>query len=205
MSLQIIGICGQKRHGKDSVAHILRESGYTPIAFADPIKRIAADVYGLTYEQCFGSQQSKESIDPRWGRSPRHIFQRIGTEMGRSIHSETWIRYCMNAIQDASLGGGPLLHLPGRGWEHVSAFEQAGMDRKKWVVTDIRFPNEANAVRRAGGKVIKVVRPSLDGAQKDDHASETSLSGIEVDHLVLNSGTLEDLASTVRLLAQQLG
>lgn len=194
--MEIIGICGRKRHGKDTVGGIAHKlGGYTPIAFADPLKRIAMDIYNLSYDQCYGSEVDKETIDPRWGVSPRFILQRIGTEMGREIHTETWVRYCLKTIEAAANGGEPLVHSPKYRAFIPATPRWCNLDR--WVITDCRFPNEADAVRRAGGGVIKVVRPSLQ-QEVDLHASETSIDEIEPDYLILNDGTLQDLEAKVR-------
>lgn len=194
--LSIVGVCGRKRHGKDTVGGIAHKlGGYTPIAFADPLKRIAMDIYGLSYDQCYGTEKDKETVDPRWGLSPRFILQRIGTEMGREIHTETWVRYCMRTIQEASEGGNLLIHSA----RHRAFMPAQGgnFNLQKWVITDCRFPNEADAIRRAGGDVIKVVRPSLQQGV-DLHASETSIDEIEPDHMILNNGTRHDLGLKVR-------
>ena len=224
--MPIIGVCGKKRHGKNTVGEFLTAfEGYTPIAFADPIKRIAMDIYGLSYEQCFGSTEAKESPDPRWGVPPRHILQQIGTEVARSIHKDTWVRYCLDTIERAGRGEEPVIH-----WAPLKDFVKASEDKRwpawalpmdvygntyggegdrminlqRWVVTDVRFPNEADHIREAGGKIIKVVRPEREGTQGDTHASETNIDNIDPDFLVINDGALEDLARKVEGLFPEL-
>jgi len=203
--LKIIGICGQKRHGKDTVGSMLQgEQRGTPIAFADPIKRIAMDLYGFSYAQCYGDE--KEIPDPRWdGLTARHALQQIGTEMGRSIHPETWIRYCLKTIERVSKGENLEIH-----WAAAQGFVPAREaylgrgthdlippDLTRWCITDVRFPNEAQCIRAAGGMILKVVRPSLVGTQGDTHASETSVDQIKPDHTLINDGTVEDLREKV--------
>jgi hypothetical protein len=186
------------------------EAQVTPIAFADPIKKIAMDIYGFTYDQVYGN--SKEIPDPRWdGLTPRHAMQQIGTEVARSIHPDTWIRYCLSTIRSAAKGHEPLIHWePARGFvpARLLMFEWEGegvlSDLQKWAVTDVRFPNEADHIRAAGGKVIKVVRPALEGKQGDTHASETSIDEIEPDILLINDGTRDDLLAQVRTVLPSL-
>lgn len=226
--VHLVGICGKKRHGKNTVGDLLQAfEAWTPIAFADPIKRIAMDIYGLSYEQCFGGDEHKEAVDPRWGLTPRSIMQRIGTEVARSIHKDTWVRYCLSEIERASRGEAVSIHwapsrkfmLLGEGrtlswpsWalpmnaegEPYGGREDRLINLKTWAVTDVRFPNEADHIRRAGGKIIKVVRPSLEGMQTDSHASETNIDKIDADFLLTNDGTLDDLASKVEGLLPEL-
>ncbi len=194
MSLVLVGVCGRKRHGKDSVGRILREQqGFRLTAFADAVKRVAMDVYGLSWEQCYGDGPEKEAPDSRWGLSPRVIMQRIGTEVGRSIHEETWVKHTLDNILSAHNR---------KGFVERDDFEKkfnrapSSIPASKWVITDVRFPNEAQAIRDAGGIILKVVRPSL-GVPTDEHPSETSVDLIEPDFTLVNEGTLEDLARAV--------
>jgi hypothetical protein len=166
----VIGITGRKRHGKDSVGlWLARQYGYQPLSFAGTLKEAAALIFGLTFEQLHGDTADKERTDPRWGKSSREILQLLGTEVGRAIHPEVWIRSAF-------------LHAEKAGYERV-------------VITDVRFPNEAEAVRARGGKVIKVVRPSL--VTTDQHASEAGVDDITPDVEFLNDGTMDDLRSKV--------
>tara|TARA_R110000824_G_scaffold40789_5_gene121931 strand:- start:642 stop:1238 length:597 start_codon:yes stop_codon:yes gene_type:complete len=196
--MNIIGICGRKRHGKDTVGEFLQEVGWKPIAFADPIKRICMDLYKFSYDQVYG--HLKEEPDPRWdGLTPRHAMQQLGTEVCRSVYADTWVRYCLDLIERASVGEEVVLHDARR----RGFFPYKGASQL-WCVTDVRFPNEADTIRARGGQVIKVVRPSLEGTQGDGHVSETNIDRIDPDFLVLNDGTLEDLWEKVRELRGSL-
>jgi len=190
----IIGICGRKRHGKDSVGRILRENfGFRTTAFADPVKRVAMDVYGLSWDQCYGDGPEKEALDPRWGLSPRAIMQLLGTEVGRSIHTDTWIKHTLDNVLSAADGEGFVERDDvGRRFNRIPPTVASTL----WAVTDVRFPNEAEAIRAVGGTVLKVVRPSL-GVPTDEHPSETSVDLVVADHTVANDGTLGDLRDRV--------
>lgn len=198
MTVKLLGVCGRKRHGKDTVGEFLwQDFGFTPIGFADPIKRICMDIYGLSYDQCFGTETDKETIDERWGLTPRYIMQKVGTEMGREVHKDTWVRYCFDKINMASRGEHVLIHIPERrGFFPAS---ESGRDLTRWVITDVRYPEEADSVRAHGGKVIKVFRPDLIEAYQDQHASETNIDRIEEDLFITNNSTLAFLRDRVAL------
>src|SRR5690606_4016638 len=66
---------------------------------------------------------------------------------------------------------------------------------RDYVITDCRFPNEAQAINRAGGLVVRVQRPGNGPA--NDHPSETALDDYQFDGVINNDGTLEDLATRV--------
>ncbi len=194
MTLKLIGICGRKRHGKDSVGRILRNHhNYRLTAFADAVKRVAMDVYGLSWDQCYGDGPEKEADDPRWNLSPRVIMQRIGTEVGRSIHPDTWVRHTLDNVRHAAEGGG-FVERDDAWMKFVTV--PSPVVHTAWAVTDVRFPNEADAIRAAGGAVVKVVRPSL-GTPTDEHPSETSVDLVREDVLIVNDGTLDVLADRV--------
>lgn len=194
MRVQIVGVCGRKRHGKDSVGRVLRDHfGFTCTAFADPLKRVAMSLYDLSWDQVFGDDAQKEAVIERWGLSPRQILQRFGTEVGRSVHPDTWIRNTMDNIQSAVSGRGAWL----RDDVQREFVHRWTATPKQWVVTDVRFPNEADAIREAGGQVWTVVRPSL-GTPTDDHASERSVDLVVPDVLILNDGSLDDLRTRVQ-------
>lgn len=165
---RIIGFCGRKYSGKDSAAKAIldRYPAAERFAFASEIKRIAQRVYGFTRRQTDGDL--KEVVDTRWGITPREVMQRIGTEMGRSIHEDTWVRYALD-----------------------NEIPSSGADIA--VLTDVRFDNEAKAIRARGGTVIRIVRPGLPRGPFSGHPSETGIDLLEVDHEIVNDGSIADL------------
>lgn len=174
--MNIIGVTGYSKSGKTAFVESL---GATDRPFAGPLKKVLAEVYGLSYEQLYGNQ--KEVVDERWGMTPRQIMQRFGTEVGRSVHPDTWVRAWERAVAAWSRSAIPAL---------------AGV--RALCVSDVRFPNEADAIRRLGGKIVRVIRPeSPEGAaappaQLAEHASERP-DEIVPDLVVVNDGTLDDL------------
>lgn len=111
-------------------------------------------------------------------REIRRLQQVLGTEVGRSVLSPTiWVD---------------------TGMAEVARHRR---DLSSVVVTDCRFDNEAEAIREAGGKVVRVVRPSLP-APTDSHASESGISEYLVDREIVNGGTLDDLRAAAEELAR---
>tara|TARA_R100001244_G_scaffold120565_1_gene90177 strand:- start:2776 stop:3039 length:264 start_codon:yes stop_codon:yes gene_type:complete len=67
------------------------------------------------------------------------------------------------------------------------------------IVPDVRFPNEADAIKQAGGKVIRLTRSPHD----DQHESETALDDYEgFDHVLDNANS--SLDETNRALMEVL-
>lgn len=179
----LLAVCGRKGHGKDTVGALLAaELGLRSDSFAAPIKAAARDWFGLSEEQVNGTIEQKETLDPRWDRTPREIMQLLGTEVGRAIHADVWAR---------------------------AAVERHRAQERWWagtVITDCRFPNEARIVREAGGVLVYVVRPGVGENAFSAHASEREIEaiGATADHRIDNDGDLDDLDAAVCRLVEQL-
>lgn len=214
----IIGECynldgdyvGSRGAGKDAVATMLgahnhhhgwEGPGPIRLALADGVKRIAMETYNLTYEQCYGPLSVKEEVDPAWGLSPRVILQRIGTEMGRSIHPSTWTSLLTRTMMG---------HAAGVYWRYREPFwgiERLPEPGRTWVTPDVRFASELTDLCRpdhlfeVSVRVLRVIRPDVD-RELDPHPSEARIEippGIPVMD-VRNDGTLTDLQDRVNAL-----
>jgi len=137
-------------------------------SFADPLKIIGIQLFGLTEEQCYGTNEQKDSpINIKWENVPlgkgegfmtaREFLQHFGTEICRKIRSNIWVDSCVKRI------------------------EQSGTELA--IVPDIRFPNEVKAIQKAGGKVIRLTRKP----HEDEHDSENALNDYDgFDHILDN-------------------
>ncbi|WP_369190151.1 hypothetical protein [Streptomyces sp. R08] len=61
------------------------------------------------------------------------------------------------------------------------------------VVTDVRYPNEADALAVRGFRLVRVIRPSLGDPDPDAHESERALEGFPVNVAILNQAAISDL------------
>lgn len=179
----IIGIAGQKRAGKDSVAAALsygaeREHGegfvWMRESFAAPLRKFVAELLGWNLSQL---EEFKEVPNADFGgATARHMLQTLGTEWGRHmVDGNIWLTAARNRIQ-RSVDGGESPHLV--------------------LFTDVRFDNEAQMIRDMGGVVLYIKRPATDKAEAE-HASEAGISAALVDVWHANVGTLEDLRTNV--------
>ncbi len=134
-----IAICGPAGSGKSTVANYLVEKyGAVRYGFATPLKEMVKRALQLTDDQVYGTQEQKEAIDPRYGRSARWFLQRIGTDGCRAVFGEDfWTKQCLDMI-----------------WRQ---------NRSIAVIEDLRFINEAEAVLldpRANGFVWRLHPPA---------------------------------------------
>ena len=176
----LIGLAGPARAGKNTVAEAM--SGYLGphvemMAFADPLKNICVDLFDLTQEERYNESLKEKEIS-RWGLSPRQMYQSVGTAMRTQFGPGFWVRK----------------------WE----IEYEKLPKNcAVIVTDVRFDNEAAAIRRKGGIIIKVERPAVLQGATAKHESENGLS-TDPDFVILNDSTLDKLKSLAKLLAEEL-
>lgn len=180
----IIGLSGYARSGKDEAAKVLVEQhGFIRIAFADKLREFLyalnpivhasiewPDQYNNNY--WLHTVRLRDVID-RYGwdgykETPyvteiRQLLQKLGTEAGRQVLWDSiWIDAAFHGVHDGN----------------------------DYVVTDARFPNEADAIIERGGYVLRISRAGVGPA--NDHPSETSLDTFNFDGHINNSGDLEE-------------
>jgi len=171
MMRKIIALCGHKGSGKDTVADVFDVlQANRRLAFADPLRTIATTVFGLTPAQMLDRDLKEVPLDTYPHQSPREILQKIGTDCFRAIWPEVWLEAAHRTILN-------------------SRFDYV-------VITDLRFLNEAVAVKEWGGIIIKIDADERLGPNLDPHPSEADIPFIEADLVLENNGSLEDFAST---------
>lgn len=176
----IIGIAGLKRAGKDTAADYLsvRYSLYK-CAFADPVKRTAMQMFNLTEEQAWGlNGYDREQVTEPWGISVREILQKVGTECARNVFREDfWLVRLGDFLDKTNYG-------------------------RRFVVSDVRFDNEAHWIHERGGYVIKIIRPNAVQEETDTHTSEGRVT--VYDWSVPNNGTILQLKEKLDNVVQGL-
>lgn len=193
---RVLGLAGRAGAGKTTFASLLQAppaSRWVRVSFAEPLKDMLRVGLRLTREQ-LSDPVLKETIDPRYGVTPRHLMQTLGTEWGRThVRSDLWVTICVNTVQ-----------------EHLHAGRNV-------VVDDVRYPEECDVIRKLGGVVVWVHKQETPPAvvcghptvpvsaflpPTGAHSSEVSMDPTKCDCMLINrSGsvpTLETLLSVVR-------
>jgi hypothetical protein len=171
--IKLIGISGYARSGKDTIAnHLVEKYGYHKVSFANPMK-VAMEKLNPTIRIVTTGQslELKDAVDfygweelKKLSPDIRPLLQRFGTEVGREMFGENfWVEQALDSIPDGATA----------------------------VIADVRFPNEAGAIRDLGGKVIRVERTGT--APANAHASETALDTYSFDDVLSNDGDVEDI------------
>jgi hypothetical protein len=207
----IVGFVGLIGAGKDTAAdYLVNCHGFRRDSFANTLKDAVAHVFGwdrtLLEGRTSEARAWREEIDPWWAErlnmpklTPRWVLQQWGTEVCRaSFHDDIWIASLENKMRKT---------------------------KDNIVISDVRFPNEIKAIHNAGGLVIRVKRGEdpewFDAAVSANagpdanptwslsrrklevlkiHASETAWVGGNIDHIVSNDGTIDELFDQIKNL-----
>ena len=151
----VVGISGKKGAGKDlfySYVKALSPSSKR-VAFADYLKHIARQQFGLSIEQTDGHLKEKPTQYPNW--TPRRIMIELG-QFYRQVDPMYWVKKAFEVIK--GMPNGSIV-----------------------VITDVRFPNEADFIRKCGGFMVRLERSNAKreeiypGCSTEENISETAL------------------------------
>jgi hypothetical protein len=199
--VMLIGLVGFIGSGKGTVSNILQtKKGFHKISFADSLKDAVAAVFGWPRHLLEGdteeSRAFRETVDEFWSTkfdvptTPRWVLQHIGTEVFReNFHDDIWVYSVERKLQENQ--------------------------HKNIVVSDVRFPNEIEAIRKNGGHIVRVIRGpepewydtayqhTMNGMFEmynkypDVHVSEWAWIGQVFDYHLYNDASLELLESNI--------
>lgn len=186
--MKLVALCGLHGAGKDTVADALPAQKF---AFADTLYREVADAFGVTVAdlKCRSTKEADQLVyslerckdrdfvifvaRDAWPfgfesrpRSPRWVLQRWG-DYRRAQDPDYFIKKCIADV----------------------------VEHSEVVITDCRYPNEAEMVRQLGGQIWQVVRPGHN-PPRNGHASENDGSEFAPDVVIINNSTLDELRAT---------
>lgn len=208
----IIGFVGFIGSGKDTAAdYLVNFHNFRRDSFASTLKDSVSAVFGwdriLLEGRTAESREWREQVDTWWAErlgmpnlTPRWVLQYWGTDLCRqTFHTDIWIASLENKLRKS---------------------------KDNSVITDVRFPNEIEAIHNAGGKVVRIKRgPDPDWyrdaadvnaggkcsnyaiakerlEKRGVHASETAWVGGNIDQIINNDGTIDELFAQLKSLAQ---
>jgi hypothetical protein len=215
----LIGISGRIGSGKDTVGSIIQyltakdigsdcmkriraglsieghhNSDFQIKKFAGKLKLIGSILSGIVADQFEDQEFKKLYMGVDWDMTYREFLQKLGTEAMRDgLHVNVWV----NALfADYKCIGGKMIPVP-----KEDEYNPKYREYPNWIITDMRFPNEMEAVEQRKGITIRVHRDLHNGnahISPIPHASETALDDAKFDYEIINDGTLEDLVEKVK-------
>lgn len=181
----VIGFGYKRRRGKDTAARYAVDylnSKADNVArldyFAYSLKEgIGKEVFGFTDAQLYGNLKTVE--DEFWGFTPRWALQIVGTEaMRNNVDPDIWTK---------------------------TVFRRFRKDPRHVIISDVRFKNEVEMVKKMGGYVVHLTRPVDHDESQDFHASETGLDGFhDWDFTIDNHGPLDALRAEVHCIINEV-
>lgn len=193
----LIAINGEAGSGKDTVAdEICRQTGAIKIGLADVMKRFLLELMPDWKDRLFGPSQERNRPDAlRNNMTARDMLQRLGTEFGRTPYEDIWVDYLLQKVR----------WLTESGYAYNPDFGAFVTHPKKlsngFVVSDVRYDNEAKKLGDNGFVIIRVVRPGSGLPGKfGQHSSEAGISQDVVDVTFVNDFPLEELPAAVKNL-----
>jgi hypothetical protein len=195
------------------------ESEWEIQKWAGKLKVVASILTGIPVEKFEDQEFKKTNLGPEWSflkmkpgkrqdgifpkkvdmdiafMTVRDLLQKLGTDACRdNLHYNTWVNALMS--------------------DYKKELSECGTSKKgtvvkcskypNWIITDTRFPNEADAIKNAGGIIIRVERPGVKPI--NDHPSEVGLDHWTFDYVINNDGDLESLSNKVKdiLIKEQI-
>lgn len=204
----IIGLNGYAQSGKDTFGRLLQyhltknakdvsmldvlnnyqnhqwwleeQSSWEIRKFAGKLKQVASLLTGIPIEK-FEDQEFKNTyLSDEWRihglpLKVREFLQLLGTNALRQcLHPNTWV----NAL-----------------------FADYNPTLDNWIITDVRFPNEAKAIKERGGMIIRIDRPGTKPI--NGHVSETFLDDWKFDCKVANVSDLISFSFTAEIILKE--
>lgn len=171
--MTVIGISGKAGAGKDTIAdYLVGKYGYKKISFAHTLKNMLK-VAGLEEP---ANREDKEKNFEGFPFNFREAAQKLGTEWGRSLDEDIWVKLTMKGLQEGC----------------------------NYVVSDVRFHNEAEAVRDSG-EVWHVKGRSANLGVLSEHVSEQGIKAYYEDIEVDNSGSVSSLYKQIDRNMEKIG
>lgn len=128
----------------------------------------------------------------------REILQRFGNALRKEISPNIWVdallkqydNECNQYVEYGTTQNGDRIPI---GMNYLVPL---------WVIPDVRYENEANALKKKNTILIRVENPNI---KKMDHISETDLDNYDkFDYVINNNGTLLDLYKQVEDIMKKI-
>ena len=187
-------------------------SGWEIKKWAGKLKDIASLLTGIPVKNFEDQEFKKTLLGPEWGTvtdvplnsvpvfadiqfnkliSVREFLQKLGTDAIRDgLHTNAWVNALMADYTPTQVqwADGP-----------IGGYKDGPMPN--WIITDTRFPNEAEAIKKADGIIIRVDRPGVKPI--NDHPSEIGLDDWDFDYKIANVSDLKALSLSVRMILEK--
>lgn len=164
-----IAFCGPRRVGKDTAGAVFKNAGYEKASFIRPIKEQLAAFLKYqgagwqTIERMLEGDLKEVPSIYLCDKTPRYYMQRMGIYTRELLGDDVFIHALARSIATHD----PYGEVP-------------------FFLTDCRFPNEEQALRNNGWRIVRIERPGLPMEEADSFVTETAHEAIAADHVLVN-------------------
>ena len=212
--MKVVGLVGQKRSGKDTVAEVLENLGWYRTSFAKALYREVSEAFGISVSELQGHDMKEvpwldlsacrdlEFLELAKALSRVYTLDK-GDTLG--IESEDLKSFKLSPRRVLQWWGTEYRRKDDTFyWVRKLSEELAVRKPKHVIISDIREPHEAAYVKRTEGHLLKVIRPGLAEDATSSHSSEKNLEHISVDGKIFNSSTIEHLRNDIIEMEKRL-
>lgn len=162
---------------KDFIKHYIDSYYYTIfydkvklVSFADKLKIIATELTSTPIELWESGEFKDSKCQLINTITNRELLQKIGQGFREILDPDIWVKTLFSSYKESD----------------------------NWLITDVRMPNEAKAIKDRNGILIKINRNT---GYNDNHISETALDGYsDWDYIISNDGSLDDLINEITVI-----
>jgi len=176
--INLIGVSGKKQVGKDTFYQIFNKyiPKYENMKFADNIKKIGSKLSKEPLNE-FYEHKYYSKILPLWNMTIREFQQFIGSEL-RNLDDDIWVNSLLKNFDN---------------------------ENSKWIITDVRFENEVEMIKRNNGIVVRILRDNINPNDSTcKHVSGTALDNYtKWDYVIYNNGTIQDYELKIKDFIQK--
>lgn len=209
MKTIIIGVSGKKQSGKNTLCDGLferleKEFGEGCVktySYADALKeKVCIEVLGLTKEQCYGTDEQKNSLTQyKWENLPHEVryYNNLGYEYALNG------KVCNHVLPEGYMTAREIMQVVGTDvfrkmfsdtiWVDAT-FRNIDKEGYRFaLISDVRFSSEVVKIGDSGGCVFRLLR---DVCECDAHESESALDNFQWD-LMKNAFVINNKNMTV--------
>lgn len=204
----VIAISGKMQHGKDTIGnYLIAKYGFKALRFADKVKEICMTYNNSTSKlreqwnkkvarEVLNNESRANEVDQLMQRVNSGIW-RQGTREDYYVTKPEWARLQMQGFAQG------MRDLDPDCWARYALCKSA-KERGRWVITDLRYKNEAFAIDVSeDAQIWRVVRP-ISATAGANHISETDLDSYPFEIFINNDGTIEELHKKVDKIVKKL-
>ena len=190
MEYNIIGFGGRLASGKTELATICEQYGYKKLYFALPLKQLCATLLDISIEEMNVLKRNNTPIDITVTQDWVEIISEETNIPFEIVNEKIGGKFIQTVRELLQYVGTDIIREYCPNW-HVERIQQMIRPNEKYVIDDVRFPNEKKMIENMKGVCWYVIRPLMTNVS--NHISETALEWKDFEDVIVNNQSLKYL------------